>query len=83
MKFLPYYFGSRPFCFINYGVDLVPTIGGLFRSGGNLPVVVPHPSGPDKSPLHERISAFGKFYKIVLEKALNNPGKVLLAAVLC
>ena len=82
MKFLPITLVAVLSASLIMALIFVPTIGGLFGSGGNLPAVVPHPSGPDKSPLHERISAFGKFYKIVLEKALNNPGKVLLAAVL-
>ena len=82
MKFLPITLVAVLSASLIMALIFVPTIGGLFGSGSNLPAVVPHPSGPDKSPLHERISAFGKFYKIVLEKALNNPGKVLLAAVL-
>ena len=82
MKFLPITLVAVLSASLIMALIFVPTIGGLFGSGGNLPAVVPHPSGPDKSPLHERISAFGKFYKKVLEKALNNPGKVLLAAVL-
>ena len=82
MKFLPITLVAVLSASLIMALIFVPTIGGLFGSGGNLPAVVPHPSGPDKSPLHEQISAFGKFYKIVLEKALNNPGKVLLAAVL-
>ena len=82
MKFLPITLVAVLSASLIMALIFVPTIGGLFGSGGNLPAVVPHPSGPDKSPLHERISAFGKFYKIVLERALNNPGKVLLAAIL-
>ena len=82
MKFLPITLVAVLSASLIMALIFVPTIGGLFGSGGNLPAVVPHPSNPDKSPLQERISAFGKFYKIVLEKALNNPGKVLLAAVL-
>ena len=75
MKFLPITLVAVLSASLIMALIFVPTIGGLFGSGGNLPAVVPHPSDPDKSPLHERISAFGKFYKIVLEKALNNPGK--------
>ena len=82
MKFLPITLVAVLSASLIMALIFVPTIGGLFGSGGNLPAVVPHPSDPDKSPLQERISAFGKFYKIVLEKALNNPGKVLLAGVL-
>ena len=82
MKFLPITLVAVLSASLIMALIFVPTIGGLFGSGGNLPAVVPHPSDPDKSPLQERISAFGQFYKIVLEKALNNPGKVLLAAVL-
>ena len=82
MKFLPITLVAVLSASLIMALIFIPTIGGLFGSGGNLPAVVPHPSNPDKSPLQERISAFGKFYKIVLEKALNNPGKVLLAAVL-
>ena len=82
MKFLPITLVAVLSASLIMALIFVPTIGGLFGSGGNLPAAVPHPSDPDKSSLHERVSAFGKFYKIVLEKALNNPGKVLLAAVL-
>ena len=82
MKFLPITLVAVLSASLIMALIFVPTIGGLFGSGRNLPAVVPHPSDPDKSPLQERISAFGQFYKIVLEKALNNPGKVLLAAVL-
>ena len=83
MKFLPITLVAVLSASLIMALIFVPTIGGLFGSGRQSPpAVVPHPSSPDKSPLHERISAFGKFYKIVLEKALNNPGKVLLAAVL-
>ena len=82
MKFLPITLVAVLSASLIMALIFVPTIGGLFGSGGNLPTVVTLPSDPDKLSLHERISAFGKFYKIVLEKALNNPGKVLLAAVL-
>ena len=82
MKFLPITLVAVLSASLIMALIFVPTIGGLFGSGGNLPAAVPHPSDPDKSSLHERVSAFGKFYKIVLEKALNNPGKVLLAGVL-
>ena len=82
MKFLPITLVAVLSASLIMALIFVPTIGGLFGSVGNLPAFVPHPSDPDKSPLQERISAFGQFYKIVLEKALNNPGKVLLAAVL-
>ena len=82
MKFLPITLVAVLCASLIMALIFVPTIGGLFGSGGNLPAVVPLPSDPDKLPLHERISAFGKSYKIVLEKALNNPGKILLAAIL-
>ena len=75
MKFLPITLVAVLSASLIMALIFVPTIGGLFGSGGNLPAAVPHPSDPDKSSLHERVSAFGKFYKIVLEKALNNPGK--------
>ncbi len=82
MKFLPITLVAVLTASLIMALIFVPTIGGLFGPGGSLPTVVAHPSESNKSPLQERISTFGKFYKIVLEKALNNPGKILLAAVL-
>ena len=82
MKFLPITLVAVLSASLLMALIFVPTIGGLFGSGGNLPAVVPLPSETNKSPLQEQISTFGKFYRKILEKALNNPGKILLAAVL-
>ena len=82
MKFLPITLVAVLSASLIMALIFVPTIGGLFGSGGNLPTVVPLPSETNKSPLQEQISTFGKFYRKILEKALNNPGKILLAAVL-
>ena len=82
MKFLPITLVAVLSASLVMALIFVPTIGGLFGSGGSPSAVIPRPSEASKSSLQEQISAFGKFYRIVLEKALNNPGKILLAAIL-
>ena len=81
MKFLPITLVAVLSASLLMALIFVPTLGSLFGSVGGPSTDAPFSPKFDKVSEQEDISAFSQLYKTILEKALNNPGKVIVTAV--
>ena len=81
MKFLPITLVAVLSASLLMALIFVPTLGSLFGSVGGSSTGASLSPKFDTASEQEDISAFSRSYKRILEKALNNPGKVIVAAV--
>ena len=78
MKFLPITLVAVLSASLLMALIFVPTLGSLFGSVGGSSTSASLSPKFDTASEQEDISAFSRSYKRILEKALNNPGKVMI-----